>query len=82
MLYREWLIKMAGSWARFRDGWGHEIRLSLGNGSSGPDIIASSAGPDGKWGTRDDMMVERDIQTGKVIKENKPQDDCTGALRT
>jgi len=60
--YWRWLLKMAGPERRFRDDWGHAIRLSIGGTSSAPIFIVSSAGPDGVWGTKDDMILKVECQ--------------------
>ena len=67
--YWRWLVRVTGSANRFRDGWGHQIRLTLDNISHPLLLIGSSAGPDGKLNTQDDMIVKRSIRTGKVVEE-------------
>lgn len=64
--YWKWLSRMAGPLDRFRDGWGHRIKLSVGTKAS-PILVASSAGPDGLWGTEDDIYVSRETKTGRII---------------
>jgi hypothetical protein len=65
--YKEWVGRVVGSKGRLRDGWGHHIKLTLDNKSNPALLIASSAGPDGKWDTIDDMSVKRNTKTGKIV---------------
>lgn len=67
--YWRWLTKMVGSTNRFRDGWGHQVKLVIDMKFSPPILIASSAGPDGKWNTNDDMILRRNTKTGKIIEQ-------------
>jgi hypothetical protein len=66
--YKQWLVKMAGSWDRFRDDWDHEIKLAIEKVST-PLLVASSAGLDGKWNTKDDMVIKRDAKTGQIVEK-------------
>jgi hypothetical protein len=66
--YKQWLVKMAGSWDRFRDDWDHEIKLAIEKAST-PLLVASSAGLDGKWNTKDDMVIKRDAKTGQIVEK-------------
>ena len=68
--YKLWLKQMVGSENRFRDGWGGMIRLELVKKHNTVRLISSSAGPDRKWGTADDMMLERDAETGKIVEKH------------
>lgn len=65
--YKQWLVKIAGPWSRFRDGWGNEIRLEIEKKADVKLIVVSSAGPDGKWDTSDDLVSKCDMNTGKLI---------------
>lgn len=67
--YWQWLKKMTGSLDRFNDDWGHRIRLAIKDGSNLTILAASSAGPDGKWGTSDDLILKRDIRSGRIISK-------------
>ncbi len=68
-VYLRWLAVVVGSQDRLVDGWGHPIRLTISGKAHHPLLIASSAGPDGRWGTKDDVIVERDTKTGRIVKE-------------
>jgi len=65
--YWQWLLKMAGPEYRFRDDWGNAIKLSIGGTSDAPIFTVSGAGPDGKWGTKDDMILKVDARTGQTV---------------
>lgn len=64
--YSRWLDRMAGA-HRFHDDWGHRIRLTLDDKVSPPLLVASSTGPDGRWGTQDDLVLKRDVKSGKIV---------------
>ncbi len=51
------LIAMVSS-DRLRDGWDHGIRINLEVRNGHPLLVATSAGPDGKWNTKDDLAVD------------------------
>jgi hypothetical protein len=65
--YRNWLTELIGPCYRFCDGWGHKIVLELGSGTTGPILSARSAGPDGKWRTDDDIVLQRNVDTGRIV---------------
>jgi hypothetical protein len=67
--YQQWLIRMTGSLDRFCDGWNHEIKLTIEKRATTPLLVASSAGSDGKWNTKDDMVIKRDTKTGQIVEE-------------
>lgn len=67
--YWIWLLKMSGSLDRFRDDWGHRLRLTIDNGGSHTILAASSAGPDGIWDTSDDLTLKRHAKTGRVFSK-------------
>ena len=60
---------MAGDF-RLRDGWRRRVLLELDDSKvSNPVISARSAGPDGKWQTNDDILLRRDVDTGRIVFE-------------
>lgn len=63
--YRKRLAALLGSETMLMDGWGHSIKLTLDDKHSPTLIIASSAGSDGVWGTKDDLTIVRDTKTHK-----------------
>ena len=67
--YHKWLADILGSEDSLVDGWGRHIKLTLDDKSNPPILIASSAGPDGKWGTKDDMILKLDVKTGQIIEQ-------------
>jgi hypothetical protein len=67
--YKQWLVKMSGPWDRFCDDWNHEIKLTIEKRATTPLLVASSAGPDGKWNTKDDMVIKRDAKTGQIVEK-------------
>ena len=67
--YYHWLKGFFGRKTDFLDGWGHAIKFALDDKHNFALLIASSAGSDGKWGTKDDMVVKRDTKTGKIVEE-------------
>lgn len=54
--YQDWLVSIIGSRDLFVDGWRRPIKLTLDVKVSPPVLIASSAGPDGKWGDRKSVV--------------------------
>lgn len=65
--FKKWLAFLLGSESMLRDGWGHRIKLELDDRESPPLLVASSAGPDGKWGTRDDLILKCNTKCGKIV---------------
>lgn len=65
--YSRWLARMAGS-SRLRDGWNRRVLLELDDSKTiAPILNARSAGPDGRWQTDDDIVLRRDVDTGRVV---------------
>lgn len=64
----KWLSHVTGSRDRLSDGWGQSIRLICVRMKDTSIIVSSSAGPDRKWGTQDDLVVKRDAKTGKILE--------------
>lgn len=79
--YWQWLSKLTGSRNRFRDGWGHMICMELVNKQGKLLLLASSAGPDGKWGTKDDMVLMRDTKTGKIVRDIPGRPDADAGVK-
>lgn len=70
--YNLWLARMAGD-SRLRDGWGRRVLLELDDSkTAGPILYSRSAGPDGKWQTDDDIALQRDVDTGRIISKKWP----------
>lgn len=67
--YKRWLIQVLGSPERLVDGWDRSIRLSLQGPRHAAQLVAQSAGPDGRWNTHDDMLIKRDTKTGKIVEK-------------
>jgi len=64
--YWQWLGEMVGPLNRFDDDWGHRVKLSIDDRHDHALLVATSAGPDGKFDTKDDLILKRDSKTGKV----------------
>lgn len=65
--YSRWLARMAGS-SRLHDGWNQRVLLELDESKTiVPILNARSAGPDGRWQTDDDIVLRRDVDTGRVV---------------
>jgi hypothetical protein len=69
--YQSWLVSILGTKDMIVDEWNHSIKIYLEENNDPKLICASSAGPDGKWNTIDDMVVKRDTRTSRVVQQTK-----------